>query len=291
MSLKKQKKSNWFIEDLHKNYKLMLSISSLLYEGRTKYQEIKIFENELLGKVLVLDDIIQLTEADEANYHEMMVHVPIFSSDVIEKILIIGGADGGILREVLKHSVGEVTLVDIDGEVIDICKEYLPAISREAFKNDRVEIIVDDGVKFLEKTAKEFNIIIVDSPDPYGPAESLFSENFYRDISKKLTSNGLAVFQGGVPFLQKKQFIKMNNDLSKSFNFYGFYFVTVPTYSGGAMALGWGSNSVDLKLSNFRKIENKIINSSFDFKYYNPSIHHGSFAIPEHLKEIMRQKK
>ncbi len=290
MSLKNQNKASWFVEDLHKNYKLMLSISSSIYQGKTKYQDIEIFENESLGRVLVLDGVIQLTEADEANYHEMMAHVPIFSSDKVEKVLIIGGADGGILREVLKHSSQSVILVDIDGEVIDICKEYLPSISREAFNDDRVKVVIDDGVKFVQKTKEKFNIVITDSPDPYGPAESLFSEKFYKGISSKLTSNGVAVFQGGVPFLQEKQFIKMNNDLSKAFKFYGFYFVTVPTYSGGVMAIGWGSNRIDLKLSNYKNIRTKIINTSFNFKYYNESIHSGSFAIPQYLKNIMPQK-
>ncbi len=287
----KENKNDWFVELLHEDYKLMVSFSSLIYQGKTNYQNVKILQNESLGKVLILDDIIQLTEADEAHYHEMMVHVPLFSASTINNVLIIGGADGGILREVLKHSVNSVTLVDIDGEVVDICKKYLPSVSKNSFNDARAKVLIDDGVNFIDKTSMKYDVVIVDSTDPFGPGEALFSQNFYSKISKKLTPEGIAIFQGGVPFLQETQFKKMNDDLKKAFSFYGFYFVTVPTYSGGAMAIGWGSNFSDISSLNFKKIEDKIINSYIDLKYYNFSMHYCSFAVPENLRKVMQQMR
>ncbi|PPR80024.1 MAG: Polyamine aminopropyltransferase [Alphaproteobacteria bacterium MarineAlpha2_Bin1] len=287
----KEKKSDWFVEELHDNYKLMVSVSSLIYQSKTNYQNVKIFQNESLGKVLVLDEVIQLTEADEVNYHEMMVHVPLFSVNIPKKILIIGGADGGILREVLKHPVDTVTLVDIDGEVINICKKYLPSISKNSFNDSRVKVIIEDGVNFISKSSEKFNVIIVDSTDPFGPGEVLFSNDFYNKISNSLAAEGIAIFQGGVPFLQEKQFKKMNNNLKEAFSLHGFYFVTVPTYSGGSMAIGWGSNYLDLNDLDNSIIENKIIKSSLDLKYYNLSMHTSSFGISENLRKITQRKK
>ncbi|MBL42848.1 MAG: spermidine synthase [Rhodospirillaceae bacterium] len=287
----KENKSDWFVESLHENYKLMVSLSSMIYQGKTNYQNVKIFQNDSLGKVLVLDEIIQLTEADEANYHEMMVHVPLFSATKVKKILIIGGADGGILREILKHPVYSVTLVDIDGEIINICKKYLPSISNNSFNDTRAKVIIDDGSNFVTKCSEKYDIIIIDSTDPFGPGEALFSKDFYKKISKILTPEGIAIFQGGVPFLQEEQFEKMNTHLNNAFSFYGFYFVTVPTYSGGSMAIGWGSNYLNLSCIDKNKIKEKVNKASLDLKYYNLSMHISSFGIPQNLRKIMLRTK
>ncbi len=275
---------NWFIESLHQDYRLMISKSSMVYSGKTAYQSVEIFQNDTLGKVLILDGIIQLTEADEANYHEMMSHVPLFSLDSVNNVLIIGGADGGVLREVVKHQVNRIVIVDIDGDVVDLCKAHLPSISKKAFDDKRVELLIKDGVKFIALTKETFDVVIIDSTDPVGPGEVLFTNKFYSNLSDILSDKGIVIFQGGVPFLQECQFKRMNKNLKNNFKFHGFFFVSVPTYSGGMMALGWASNAIELNSIKKESIEQKVEKLSTDLIYYNANIHASSFAMPESLK-------
>ena len=151
----------WFEEDLHTSTRQLIREDRLLFHGWTRYQEVRIFENDRLGKVLALDRVVQTTEADEFFYHEMMTHVPLVSHGAVEKVLIVGGADGGVLREVLRHPVSKVTIVDIDGELIDICRRHLPALSAGAFDDPRVEVIAADGAKYVSEADQLFDTIII----------------------------------------------------------------------------------------------------------------------------------
>ncbi|HID00823.1 MAG TPA: polyamine aminopropyltransferase, partial [Piscirickettsiaceae bacterium] len=168
-----------FSETLHESWAQTFKMEQVLFEVRTEHQHLVIFRNAYWGTVMALDGIIQTTEKDEFIYHEMMTHVPLLAHGDAKKVLIIGGGDGGILREVVKHAAVEaVTQVEIDAQVIEMCKQYLPNHSAGAFEDPRVTIIIDDGVNFVRTTDEQFDVIISDSTDPVGPGEVLFSSPF-----------------------------------------------------------------------------------------------------------------
>lgn len=177
----------WFKETLYTKYAQSFEIDKVLYEKKTEFQNLSIFENEAFGKVLTLDGVIQLTERDEFIYHEMLTHVPIFSHGNIKTVLVIGGGDGGIVREVLKHkTIEKVVLVDIDRYVIELSKQYLPKISDGAFDDPRLEVVIGDGSEYVKTQEKAFDLIICDSTDPIGPALVLFTTEFYQNCHDAL---------------------------------------------------------------------------------------------------------
>ena len=166
-------------------------------------------------------------------------------------------------------------------------KKYIPSLSNNVFNDVRANVIIEDGVKFVKETNDIYDLVIIDSTDPFGPGETLFTFSFYENLSKKLSKTGLVILQGGVPFLQEKQFKKMNDNLKQVFCFYGFYFVTVPTYSGGILALGWASNKFKLDTQSIKEIEMNYKKLLLDLKYSNVSMHSAAFAIPEAFKKLI----
>ncbi|MCS9087187.1 polyamine aminopropyltransferase, partial [Pseudomonas aeruginosa] len=190
-------------ETLYQGYGQRFSIDNMLHEVRTEHQHLVIFENARMGRVMALDGVIQTTEADEFIYHEMLTHVPILAHGAARRVLIIGGGDGGMLREVAKHkSVERITMVEIDGTVVDMCKAFLPNHSQGAFDDPRLNLVIDDGMRFVATTEERFDVIISDSTDPIGPGEVLFSENFYQACRRCLNEGGILVTQNGTPFMQ-----------------------------------------------------------------------------------------
>ena len=193
----------WFSETLHPGFQQRFKISKVLFRSQTKLQDLVIFENPHFGRILALDGVIQTTERDEPCYHEMLAHVPILAHGAAKEVLIIGGGDGGALRDVLKHdTVDRATMVEIDRSVVDMCAEYMPTLSDGAFDNPRADIVIADGVKYVKETDRRFDVIIVDSTDPIGPAIPLFSDAFYSDCRNILTEDGVVVCQSGVGFVQ-----------------------------------------------------------------------------------------
>ncbi len=193
-------------ETLYQGYGQRFSIDNMLHEVRTEHQHLVIFENARMGRVMALDGVIQTTEADEFIYHEMLTHVPILAHGAARRVLIIGGGDGGMLREVAKHkSVERITMVEIDGTVVDMCKEFLPNHSQGAFDDPRLNLVIDDGMRFVATTEERFDVIISDSTDPIGPGEVLFSENFYQACRRCLNEGGILVTQNGTPFMQLEE--------------------------------------------------------------------------------------
>ncbi len=276
----------WYEETLHDGYTQRIRIDRTLYQGRTAFQDVLIFENSALGRVLVLDGIVQTTEGDEFIYHEMTTHLPILAHGAAKSVLIIGGGDGGALEEALKHDVANVTMVDIDGEVIDLCREYLPSIAGRAFDDPRTNLIVGDGNAFVAETDQRFDVIVVDSPDPIGPAEILFEESFYARCRDCLTQDGIIVTQNGVPFLQGEEVTSTNRHFAKLFAHSGFYAAPVPTYSGGFMAFGWGSNARDISKQPHTEIADRFAAAKIDSRYYNPAIHTAAFALPGYIETL-----
>ncbi len=195
--------TNWMREPLHKHYAQSLSVDNMLYDSETDHQRIKVFENGTFGRILTLDDVVQTTEGDNFVYHEMLTHVPILAHGAAKRVLIIGGGDGGMAREVLRHtSVNHVTMVEIDAGVVEFSKKYLPTLSQGAFDDPRLELVIKDGAVFMRETEQTYDVIIVDSTDPIGPGEVLFTDTFYGHAQRALTENGILVTQNGVPFMQ-----------------------------------------------------------------------------------------
>ncbi|MGI1670945.1 MAG: polyamine aminopropyltransferase [Neptuniibacter sp.] len=271
-------------ETLHNGYGQEFDVEEVLFEQQTDSWHLIIFKNSIYGTVMALDGIIQTTERDEFVYHEMLTHVPIIAHGDAKRVLIIGGGDGGILREVCRHkSVEHVTQVEIDQAVIDMCKEYLPAHSDGAFEDPRARIVIADGVEFVHETDEKFDVIISDCTDPVGPGEVLFTSRFYEGCKNLLNEGGVFVAQNGVPFLQQDEVITTKRRLSPYFKDQSFYTVAVPTYIGGSMTLAWGSDNSDLRQLSLDELEQRFKASDITTRYYNPQIHAGCFGLPQYL--------
>lgn len=285
--------TEWFDEALHegvthKGYTQRFEISKVLFRETTEFQDLIIFETPFFGKVLALDGIIQTTEADEFCYHEMMVHVPVMAHGSAKRVLIIGGGDGGCLREALRHpGIERATMVEIDRTVVDLCREHMPSLSDGAFDDPRADLIITDGLKFVAETDQRFDVIIVDSTDPIGPGEVLFTETFYRDCKRCLTPGGVLVTQNGVPFFQGDEVAMTKTRLSPVFVDAGFYATVVPTYIGGFMTLGWGTDNPDLRNVPATTLEARFSDSGIKTRYYTPATHVAAFALPAFVRDVM----
>ncbi len=274
----------WFTESIYDGWSQSYEINQKLYEQKTDHHHLIIFKNKRYGTVLALDGIIQTTERDEFVYHEMITHVPLLSHGNAQRVLIIGGGDGGSLREVLKHStVKKVVLVDIDASVIELCKTYLPNHSQGAFDDPRTEIIIQNACEFVKNRQEQFDVIICDTTDPIGPGAQLFTTTFFGDCAHMLAPGGILVNQNEVPFMCDTYRTTCNR-LHAHFNSVGSYLAPVPSYIGGFMAFGWASDEpAYLKVSE-QKLEKRMQNIKGDLRYYTPAVHKASFALPQCLK-------
>jgi len=272
-----------FTEDLYKKYNQNIAIEKKVVEKNSLYQNILIFDSKYFGRVMTLDKVVQITEHDHHGYSEMLTHVPILSHGNIKKVLIIGGGDGAIAAEVLKYKeIQEISICEIDEEVINLSKIYLKKINKGSLNNSRVNIIIKDASKLIEnKDFKNyFDLIIADRPDPIGPGKNLFKIKFYENIKNILSERGIAVFQTGVPFFQKKELKITNQYLKNTFKLSGAYLIVVPTYIGGYMALTWASKKTDMSKS-------ISINKNLNTEYYTSDIHKASFILPNWIKKIL----
>lgn len=279
----------WFQEKLFPHVRQTFEITRILFRERTEHQDLIIFETPTYGRVLALDDIIQVTEKDEFVYHEMMTHVPIVAHGKARKVLIIGGGDGGILREVLRHkSVQKATMVEIDRGVVDMCLKYMPSIPQKAFDDKRTDLVIADGAKFVAETRDRYDVIIVDSTDPMGPGEVLFTEEFYRNCRRCLTPGGVLVNQNGVPFMQPDEVTMTYRRRKKSFRVSSFYVAAVPSYYGGFMTLGWASNDPKLHQTKLATIKKRAQTAKLRTKYWTPELHVGAFALPRFVQDYIK---
>jgi len=279
---------DWYDETLHDEYRLSLRIDRVLHRARTEHQDLIIFENARFGRVLALDGAIQTTEGDEYVYHEMLAHVPILAHGNAREVLIIGGGDGGMLREVLRHaSTASATLVEIDHAVIETCREFLPNHSAGAFDDPRAEIVIADGAFFVAETERRFDVVIVDSTDPIGPGEALFSERFYAGCKRCLKPGGVLVTQNGVPAVQGEEVTDSHARLRRHFADVAFYLAPVPTYSGGSMAFGWASDDKAPRSTPLKTLQARYAKAGIETRYYNPEIHEAAFALPNDVRALM----
>lgn len=279
-----------YLETLYEGYGQRFRMDKLLHEVRTEHQHLVIFENPRMGRVMALDGVIQTTEADEFIYHEMLTHVPILAHGAAKRVLIIGGGDGGMLREVTKHlGVEHITMVEIDGTVVDMCKEFLPNHSKGAYDDSRLNLVIDDGMRFVSTTQEKFDVIISDSTDPIGPGEVLFSENFYQACHRCLNEGGILVTQNGTPFMQLGEVQTTAGRLRSLFADWHFYQAAVPTYIGGAMTFAWGSTDTAYRKLSRETLRERFIGSGIVTRYYNPEVHIGAFAMPQYVLQAINK--
>ena len=282
--------TTWFDETLYPFYRQGIRVDGVLFKGQTKFQTVEILLNERLGRVLCLDGVVQTTEGDEFYYHESMTHVGMLAHGRVESVLIIGGADGGILREVLKHpNVKEVVIVDIDGELIDMCKEHLPLHHAGAFDDPRTINLPGDGAAYVAETDKRFDLILVDSTDPQGPGIVLFQAPFFGNCKRVMKKGGLMVTQNGVSFYQQEELRDAHHHRLQVFKNAGAYLSPVPCYVGAHMAFGWASDSMMLPSIPQATIRRRLKQSGIETRHYNPEMHAAYFAIPNNLRPLLAE--
>src|SRR5512136_398952 len=244
---------------------ILFTVQKVLYEGRSKFQRIEIIRNKDYGRVLLLDGLVQTTERDEFYYHEMLVHPALASHARPKNVLIIGGGDGGALREALKHPVKKAFLVEIDGKVIEACAEHFPWL-KGAFKDPRAELVVADGNVFIDKVREKFDVILVDSSDPVGPSTVLHQEAFYRKLKSKLNPGGIIAAQAGSLMLHQESHARKRAFLKRIFKHAALYLGPVPTYPVGTWCYDFLSDKID-------PLAGKKLRVPKGLKYYNPDIH------------------
>ena len=279
--------TDWFQETLHPEFTQGLSMDKVLYHDKSDLQDLIIFENSRFGRVMCLDGVVQTTEGDEFVYHEMLAHVPILAHGKAKSVLIIGGGDGGMAREALKHQGVQVTMVEIDGAVVDFCKQHLPNHSAGAFDNPRLNLVITDGAKYVKETDDRFDVIIVDSTDPIGPGAVLFTAEFYADCKRCLTDGGVVVTQNGVPFVQPEEVTNSYRRLGESFTDVHFYRAAVPTYQGGDMTFGWATDDASLRRVSVGELEQRYAAAGIDTRYVTPDLQAASFALPRTILSLM----
>ena len=280
--------SRWIEEGLHGDFRVRLEAAAILHEGESAYQRIVVFENRTFGRTLALDDIVQTTEADEFIYHEMLVHVPVLAHGAARTALIVGGGDGGALEELLKHrAIERVILVEIDAAVIDVSRRWLGSICGEAFADPRLELVIGDGVEFVTGGGETFDLIIVDSTDPVGPGQALFTAAFYAGCKRRLRAGGVLVTQSGVPFLQGEGLAHTAALLKPIFADVGCYLTCVPTYTGGVMGLGWASDDVTLSALAVTTLTARYQAAGIETRQYRPEVHTAAFALPPYIRALL----
>jgi spermidine synthase len=284
--------SNIFIEKLHPGYYQQMEIEgALIAHEKSQFQDIKIFDTKRNGRVMALDDIMQITTRDECGYSEMLTHVPMLEHGNVKSVMIAGGGDMAIAEEALKHrGVTECFNVEIDPRVVELCRQHMSEINKAAFEDSRLKVIVDDAFAFLgaKENQNRFDLIIADRPDPVGPAEVLFGDTFYQRVRDAMAPSGFAVFQNGVPFFQLEELTGTLEQMKRTFRFSGVYLAVVPSYIGGFMALTWASNDAVLgDPAKWTSLETQFSARRVHTDYYTPAIHRAAFALPAWIERAI----
>ena len=279
-------------ERLHKGYAQSMQVTKVLADERSHYQHIRIFDTVANGRVMTLDDIVQITSRDESAYADMLTHLPMLEHGKVERVMIVGGGDLSIADEALKHkNVKEVVLVDIDGRVIQLCKKLFGEVNAKAFRDRRMTVEVADAFEYLgRKSSKNrFDLIIADRPDPVGPGKALFGETFYDRVKGALRKGGYATFQTGVPFYQPWEITEALQELAQFFPRSGLYLTVVPTYIGGFMALSWATKGGRPlgTAKGIQKAARAYKKAKLKTDYYNPEVHAAAFALPQWIKKLV----
>jgi spermidine synthase len=258
---------------------IFFNVKSSLYKDKSVYQTIEVFDNEYFGRVLLLDGLVQTTERDEFFYHETLAHPPLVVHPDPKDCLIIGGGDGGLLKEILRYPILRVLMLEIDPVVIDVSKMYFPWLE-PAMQDRRVKLIIRDGGDYLKQEEKKFDIIYIDSSEPVGPSLSLNEKNFYLDLKNSLNENGIAAVQVGSPFYHSAFIKEKALCLREIFKIVKFYTAPAPTYPGGCWSFAFLSDGTfpsEIKRD-----------PPPDLNYYDLEIHEAAFALPKFMKDLIK---
>jgi spermidine synthase len=284
---------SWLNETLYPDWGQRFLVKRELARVQSDFQDIVIFESFSHGRVMVLDGCIQITERDEFVYQEMLAHVPLLAHGAARNVLIIGAGDGGVLRRVLQHStVNRTVMVEIDGEVIRLSKQHLPMIAGGAWNDPRADVIVGDGIDYVTNAPDgSFDVIIVDSTDPIGVGEVLFTDSFYESCARVLTTRGLVVNQCGVPFMQADELRDTSLRRKRFLPHVSAYVAAVPTYVGGFMTLGIAAKTADIGQQSVAEIRARAEAAGVlgTTEYWTPEIHVGSFDLPPYIARQLPQ--
>jgi spermidine synthase len=278
----------WIEETFHPEWRVRLKADKVLHEVKTEHQHLVIFENKNWGTTPMLDGVCQLTTSDEFVYHEMMAHVPLMALSKPKRVLVVGGGDGGVLREVLKHpSVTKATLCEIDKTVIDTALKHYPSIPGKVFDDKRADVVIADGLKYVAETKEKFDAIIVDSSEPIGPSAVLHTPEFFADCKRALKDGGILVTQNGLPFLFPDHLAGTTKAFAELFKHVAPYMCTQPCYFGGPFALNWASDDKShLKLDAKELAKRAKKRGISGLKYWTPDVHVAAFALPVYAKTV-----
>lgn len=271
----------WFTEDQTRDLRISVRVKDVLFSGQSAFQKVAVYDTVEFGRLLALDNIIQTNVRDEYVYHEMLTHVGLNTHPGPKKVLLIGGGDGGSVREIVKHdNVEKVVHVEIDQMVIDVAKKFFPELS-SGFNDPRVEILVDDGVKHVRENKNTYDVIMVDSPDPIGPAVGLYGDEFYRNVYEALREDGLLVAQTESPHFNRDLIARVQATLKNIFPLVRMFWAVVPTYPGGAWTFTLASKKYDPLAVDTGKFP------ALKTKWYSPEIHRATFVLPPYFQELV----
>ena len=277
--------NSWLTEKQTENLNLSCRVNKILFSGKSEYQDIVVADSCEFGRMLVLDGVFQTSVFEEYIYHEMIIHVPLFSHPNPKKVLVVGGGDGGAVREAVRHKgVENVEMVEIDGMVVDVSKKYLPEISAALLAgHPKLQVEIGDGLARVKAAEELYDAIIVDCSDPIGPGTGLFTQEFYRDIYKALKPDGLFVQQTESPFYHQGLISRIYKDIAELFPITRLYLANIPLYPGGLHSFTLGSKVHDpLKA---------VLPESLPFqtRYYNQRLHYSCFALPNFVLELLEK--
>ena len=278
----------WYTEEHSENVRFSIRVEKQLYSAKSKFQRIDVFEAKEFGRFLTLDGLMMVTEKDEFIYHDMIVHVPMATNPKIQKVLVIGAGDGGTVRELTRYdSIDTIDMVEIDQMVVEACKKYLPQTSSR-LEDPRVKLHFEDGLKFVREKENVYDLIIVDSTDPFGPGEGLFTKEFYGNCYKALTAEGILVNQHECPYYDDYavSMKRAHRRICETFPVVKVYQAHIPTYPSGHWLFGFASKKFDpvkdLQADQWNAL-------GLQTKYYNTELHQGAFAIPNYVKDLLEE--
>lgn len=284
----------WFTENQTPGLRISCRVADVLHRERSDFQEVLMLETNQFGRMLVLDDVIQTTEKDEFTYHELMAHVPLLTHPDPRRVLVVGGGDGGVIREILKHPGVELArLVEIDRAVVEVSRRLLPGLSR-GLDDPRAEVVIADGIGHVAAATDEYDVIIVDSTDPIGAAVGLFTADFYRSVHSALRKDGLFVAQTESPFFNRDLIAGIQRSLRDIFALNRLYWGVVPTYPGGCWTFSMGSKGPDPLEISVESVAERLTAAGeghpggrFPARYITPGVYRATFALPTFIEELL----
>jgi spermidine synthase len=290
MTTSKPTASQWLTDS---NGEFALAIryeGECLFQEKSPYQMVEVFNTKDFGRMLAIDSMVMCTERDEAAYHEMITHTALLTNPHIKNVLVIGGGDGGTVREIFRHPhIEGVTMVEIDEAVVRACREYLPTLS-SAFNHPKLDLRIDDGIKFVHDAQDEsYDLIIIDSSDPVGPSEGLFSKSFYQDVYRILRKGGVITVQSEAPVFNTSAFVDLNHCLKEVFGTESVhpYLVFIPTYPTGMWSLTYCSKGGNHPLNNFNPDLSTEFSRTNQLRYYNAAVHQAAFSLPTYIQDLI----